>query len=57
LVGGFAGAVYDLGEAPPDLSMMVDTCEAEILEGEVTELFYRFVDLDGAVFDAAQQLS
>jgi len=37
--------------------MMVDTCEAEILEGEVTELFYRFVDLDGAVFDAAQQLS
>ena len=57
MVGGLAGAVDYLGEAPPDLSMMVDTCEAEVLEGEVTELFYRFVYLDGAVFDVAQQLS
>ena len=37
--------------------MMVDACKAEVLEREVTELFYRFIDLNGAVFDLAQQLS
>ncbi len=37
--------------------MVVDTCKAEVLEREVTQLFYRLVDLNGAVFDLTQQFS
>jgi len=37
--------------------MVVDACKAEVFEWQVTELFYRFIDLNGAVFDLAQQLS
>ena len=57
MAGGLAGAVNDLREAPPYLAMVVDTCKAEVLERQVTELFYRFIDLNGAVFDLTQQLS
>jgi len=37
--------------------MVVDACKAKVLERQVTELFYRFIDLNVAVFDLAQQLS
>jgi hypothetical protein len=55
MVGRFARAVDDFRKAAPDLAMVVDAREAEILVRKVTKLFYCFGNLDSTVFDLAQQ--
>ena len=51
MLGGLAGAKDDLGEAAPNLTMMVDAGKTKVLEGQMPKLFNSVVNTDLFVFD------
>lgn len=53
--GGLAGAEDDFGKTPPDLPVVVDAREAQILERQMPELLDRLVDTQLIAFDLLQQ--
>lgn len=56
VLGGLAGAEYDLWKAAANLTVMVYARETEILEGQVAEILDRLVDGDLAGLDLFKQL-
>jgi len=51
VLGGLAWAEDDLRETPPDLTMMVDTRKAKVLERQMPEFLDRLVDTNFAALD------
>jgi hypothetical protein len=52
--GGLAGAENDFRKTPPDLPMVVDAREAQILERQMPKFLDRLVYTDFAVLDLPQ---
>jgi len=57
LLGALALTEYDFGEALAHVTVMVDTREPEVFEGERSEPCHRLVDVRGAVSDADEEVA
>jgi hypothetical protein len=57
MLGRFSGAVDNLRETPPDLTMVVDASKAQILERQMAELLDRLAHADLVVLNLLQQFS
>jgi hypothetical protein len=55
MLDGLAGAEDDFRKTPPDLTMVVNACKAQIFERQVPELLNGLVDSQLVVLDLLQQ--